>query len=300
MTKFTKNIKLLAIDLDGTLLYPKNYITLLSKKNASFCKNFIEQGGKIIFVTGRNATLKETLEKKIGKKVDYFCFNGTYLLDENNEVIEEFPIEKENALKIFDEYGDDKRFLCWVLFDNKNNMFVYTKKNKILKYVTKVATFFRFAYKDRFVFGNDKFLKALHEEPIYKLMPVFSFSDIKAKEKALALKRLFDEKYKNMGTFIQTGNSVEITCFNTDKAKAITLYMEKQGLSKEEVAVVGDSGNDLTMFKSFPISFCMKHAIPGIKAKAKFIINRVHNVADYLDETKEDILFGEKVTQESK
>ena len=54
--------KILALDLDGTLFYPKGHKRLVSKKNTSFLKRFVEEGNKVVLVTSRT---QEFCEKKI-------------------------------------------------------------------------------------------------------------------------------------------------------------------------------------------------------------------------------------------
>ena len=40
------------------------------------------------------------------------------------------------------------------------------------------------------------------------------------------------------------------------------------GLDKDEIAVVGDNENDLSMFRVIPASYCIDHAAPAIQAAA--------------------------------
>ena len=56
-------------------------------------------------------------------------------------------------------------------------------------------------------------------------------------------------------------------------AKAI----EKMGIDKSEVIVLGDSFNDYSMFTEFENSFAMENAIPEIKKIAKYITDSNEN-----------------------
>ena len=49
------------------------------------------------------------------------------------------------------------------------------------------------------------------------------------------------------------------------------------GLKNQEVMVLGDSFNDYSMFKEFPISFAMGNAIDEIKEIAKYITDTNYN-----------------------
>ena len=72
-------IKLIGIDLDGTLLYPKRHLTVLIRKNTNFLKIFIAKGGKVIFVSGRNPMMQKKVEKKVGAQIPILCCNGSFL-----------------------------------------------------------------------------------------------------------------------------------------------------------------------------------------------------------------------------
>lgn len=47
--------KLIATDLDGTLFYPKKRIKMISKKSLNFLRQHIDNGGKLVLVSGRNS-----------------------------------------------------------------------------------------------------------------------------------------------------------------------------------------------------------------------------------------------------
>ena len=47
-------MKILATDLDGTLFYPKDKKEMICKENLTFIRDFIDQGNKLVIVTGRS------------------------------------------------------------------------------------------------------------------------------------------------------------------------------------------------------------------------------------------------------
>ena len=55
--------------------------------------------------------------------------------------------------------------------------------------------------------------------------------------------------------------------------------MSFAGIKPEDVYVVGDSGNDITMFsKYYDLSYCMKRGHPSARKYAKHIITRVYKL----------------------
>jgi hydroxymethylpyrimidine pyrophosphatase-like HAD family hydrolase len=51
----------------------------------------------------------------------------------------------------------------------------------------------------------------------------------------------------------------------------------------DNVLVVGDSGNDISMFQAFPgRSFCMDHSLEDVKQHASFVIKRFSDIENYV------------------
>lgn len=76
--------KILAIDLDGTLLTKLKKIT---SKNLDAITNYMNLGGMPVIVTGRSTVSAfgyfHQIEKYANKKLRYLaCFNGAYIYDQ--------------------------------------------------------------------------------------------------------------------------------------------------------------------------------------------------------------------------
>ena len=70
--------------------------------------------------------------------------------------------------------------------------------------------------------------------------------------------------------------SIEITPSDCEKSDSISILAKSLGIADENVIVVGDSGNDISMFKKFyDNSYCMSHSPKTIKKYAKTIIRSV-------------------------
>ena len=61
--------KLLAIDLDGTLFYPKRATRCICKKNVKFLRKWIDEGNKVVLVTSRSTQFTEKLKDEIKRGV---------------------------------------------------------------------------------------------------------------------------------------------------------------------------------------------------------------------------------------
>jgi hydroxymethylpyrimidine pyrophosphatase-like HAD family hydrolase len=65
---------------------------------------------------------------------------------------------------------------------------------------------------------------------------------------------------------------VEIFDENASKGIAISKLAEHLGISKNEIACIGDGENDLTMFAQSGIKFAMGNAVEALKENADYIL----------------------------
>ena len=75
--------KLLAIDLDGTLFYPKCIKRCICKKNVKFLRRWIDAGNKLVLVTSRSTQFTERLKDEIKRPVDFItCCSSQIIADD--------------------------------------------------------------------------------------------------------------------------------------------------------------------------------------------------------------------------
>ena len=61
--------KVIATDLDGTLLYPKDKKNIVCKPNLYFLQSFIDKGGKVIIVSGRSLAYGLRVKERINRNI---------------------------------------------------------------------------------------------------------------------------------------------------------------------------------------------------------------------------------------
>ena len=71
----------------------------------------------------------------------------------------------------------------------------------------------------------------------------------------------------------------ELTPQGCNKGNGVERYCKLMNINMDDVYVVGDSGNDITMFNKFhEHSYCMKRGHPSARKYAKHIITRVYKL----------------------
>lgn len=86
------------------------------------------------------------------------------------------------------------------------------------------------------------------------------------------LREAFREKVE---VFISGKRYVDIMPIGISKGSALKLLMEHLQLESHEVACIGDSFNDVSMFTVTPHSFTLHHAHPYVKKQAQHVVRSV-------------------------
>lgn len=276
-------IKLIVTDLDGTLFYPKRHFKGMIDKNKQFLIDYLAKGGDLLLASGRSTAIVPQMEKALNHKVSLLGCNGSFLY-EDKKVKNNFPLQREGILELcansFDEFG----IVSWFLFDETEHMYVTATKNAnlILRVGTPWVSRFAGFYKMNMIISEQKFWERLSTHDCYKMMPVFGLGEKqvrKAVEACLSLKG----RYSDLFNIVVSQNAVEITDKNANKGSGVLAYCKEHGIERDEVIVIGDSGNDLEMFSRFRHSFAMASAPKHIRDMASHIIPRVYCLKEYLE-----------------
>lgn len=275
-------IKLIATDLDGTLFYPKRRIKGVCNSNVKFLSKFAHNNGEILLASGRNTNVIHKLEKILKTKVTFLGCNGAYII-KDNKTINSHKLDNDKVLNLFSKTYKLIRVLNWVLFTDDKKM--YTLPDNFIASmapVFKIANAFRGFYADPMYFDKDRFFNFLSKGNIYKIMVMMGFSKSVSKltyEASLYFKHNYSSDFE----IAWSDNVIEFTAKGIDKGTALLNYCKDNNIQLNEVFVVGDSGNDLTMFNKFPHSFIMSNADKSLLNKANHIINRVSDLDKYIN-----------------
>lgn len=275
-------VKLIATDLDGTLFYPKYRISGIPLSNKVFLKRYLDEGGKLILVSGRNPKIVPKVEFQLQHKVSLIGCNGGYYVDEDKKIHNPIPFDREKVVELFAYTHRVFNPWIWMLFDQGNADYVYAKEiptyiNKIFHIGNRCNNFFA----ETFIDGDERFINKLANSDNFKLMVVFGSSDDghkKAEQVAPALRSRFGD-YFEIAVSIGV---IEITAKGVNKGAALTKYCLDNNIDIDDVAVCGDSGNDLYMFEKFPHTFAMEHSADSFKSQANHIIKKISDLNEYV------------------
>ena len=271
-------IKLIASDMDGTLLNDEHTI---SEENIRAIKIAEERGCHFTIVTGRDYSGVKNFFQEFDLKCECILSNGAEYRDINGDVIERITIDNDTVRKIvqvmmeanvaIEMFTEDGMIIINedIYKESLLQRFRRYNKGKTDLEIIEIARNMYDTWKPEMIKDVEGFLDS--NTDILKIMTYH--------EDAQYIKEL-KEKLKNIeGVAVAStfANDIEISNIQAQKGLILAKVIEKMGIKKEEVIVLGDSFNDYSMFTEFENSFAMENAIPEIKEIAKYITDSNDN-----------------------
>ncbi len=284
--------KLVAIDLDGTLL---NSYGEVSNENKQAIKNAINNGVEIVLSSGRIGDSVESIANELDANNYYISGNGSMLYNMKEDKIEyENFIEKEKMLK-----------LIKICDENSIYYSIYTENMVITKSLKYNVAFYNYENSKKLsnkrtniniVQNIYEYVENLEDNKFLKITicddSEIIFSRIIDKFKKINNIDVLDVAHMSR-KIIKDGTEevpveyyyTEITNKNADKWTAIEYLIKKLNIKKEEVIAIGDNMNDKLMIKNAGMGVAMGQSNPKIKEIADVVTqdNNNNGVANILN-----------------
>ena len=242
-------IKLVAFDLDGTLL---NSQRALIDEDAEILQRAADAGIKIVPATGRFLGAIPKIIRDMSFIRYFITMNGAQVFDrQQNFSISraELPLSQAlDIIKILDElpviYECVMEDSGWM---NKSHYALADKYAPDARYLELLVTL-------RKPVDDLKEFVIKRGRPVQKIQCLFLEKDLKLRDELL--KKLAP---RLPGTIISTSlkNNLEINNIHANKGEALQKLTEYLGLSMKEVLAFGDGLNDISMIKAAGIGVAM-------------------------------------------
>ena len=275
--------KILVTDLDGTLFYPKKRLGLIGKENLSFLREWIDAGNKLVLASGRNYKDADKIIKKIGRPAAFIGCNSS-IIYEDGKIIHENLMNGHEVIRLMDRIESKFDPSNYVIMTEKFNTYIYSRKYKpSFRVIYPMYKWSQGRYGSPYkIVRKSKFINEIKNGRIFKVMCFFGIGHKNSVRASIVAKYL--SKYEPNYEVNWSSISIEFNNKGCNKANGIKKYLEIHNYSKDDVYVIGDSGNDVCMFKEFyEHSFCMRHSNSSIKKYAKTIVDNVYNIKDYIN-----------------
>lgn len=272
---------ILALDLDGTLFYPKKKIKMIPKKNVKFIQDFIDAGNKVVLCSGRNMAYALKVEEKLERNIDVIGCNSAFIYTDK-KLVRSLTLKTPGISDLVHEFTEKFGVKVWLLMSKDQSLVIAGEMSFIKKWLYKIVYAMQGVYAEKYVISNEIFEQELKTGQIYKLMMFFGLGS-KSKEKAYEANKVLEEQYKDQLEGAWSDNFIELTPIGISKSNGLKEYCQINNFNHDDVYVVGDSGNDISMFKEYyEHSFCMNHSPEEVKKFAKYYIDTVADLAKYI------------------
>ena len=241
--------KILFSDFDGTLFFKEGF----HQEDIEAIKTFQSKGNKFALCTGRPRR-KTGFGSMLGSDIDFLVLcTGGLVLDKDYQVIYAQEIPFELVKEVCQKY-ENETIIGPHCLDEKYLYFKY--------------------------FPNDapSYIKQFDSIDEFKNRKIYSFSLIES-TRAKEITKEINENYPSLHAF-QNVNAIDVVKRGCSKGNGI---LEITKLISDETAGIGDSYNDLEMFKVVNQSFTFKTSPKDIQQQTRYTVSSVKVAIDILN-----------------
>ena len=257
----SKPIRLVAVDLDGTLLNDSKQVT---EQTAGALAGLPARGVKVVIASARPPRSVRQIYRDLKLDTLQINYNGALIWDEpKQQAIFHRPIKGKLAKQIIDHARDmfeETIVTCEVLdkwFTDRNDNSHTTETGKMFKPDVICP------------------ITQLCQQPITKLMLLGEPQVI------LRLEDVLTEAFADQVTILKTDRDLlQIMHPEVSKAVALAKVAKWYGISMDEVMAIGDAPNDVGMLQASGVAIAMDNAHPLVKDAATWVApsNNDHGV----------------------
>ena len=246
-------IRVIALDVDGTLLTPKGEITQETKDAIAQAQ---AAGVKVVLATGRSVQEAMALGQEAGCDNLAVCVGGAVLADLPSGT-----------------HVRDWEMPSWVW--HKALELCLNRNIELMLFAGEQIVVDPFSKKSQEkTFPNEVF----HREAVVVEDPLAYIQ-----EQGLALLKIHGDwnpggypleelrELYGLEVISTNGRDFEVMPRNAHKGRALALLAVMYGFALDEVAAVGDSGNDIAMLEVAGYPVAMGNAVPELKEMAKYV-----------------------------
>ncbi|MGM9960137.1 MAG: Cof-type HAD-IIB family hydrolase [Allobaculum sp.] len=286
-------IKVIAVDMDGTLLNDDHQIT---QRTLQAIEKAQAAGLRFMIVTGRFRNgLMQTIEGKL-HNVDLLLNSGAEVEDRDGNIVAKYPVAWKDVQAVhefFKQYPD-----VGVKYNGfKRAAFIGTKEQLLDKALADIRVFNSGKTDEEILadthFGPKRMMlncsiypdfESMKENMDDEIAKIFCFG-LPAEQMVPIKEEAFTE-LPQLAVASSFPTNIEITSLKGQKGPALKAFIEPLGYTMDEVMVFGDSLNDLSMMEMDFATVAMANADEEIKKAAKYMTksNQEDGVAWAIDQ----------------
>ncbi len=254
-----KDIKLIVIDIDGTLVDSEGNV---GEKTLRLAKELKKQNILCTLSSARSFHFSSHIADDMEIDIPFVTLDGALIKNRNGQTVFKGVIKNtviNKAIKLAENnYG--KITMC-----DEFNLFV-TPRNAVVKEFTRLST----PVKEVRDFSSVK-----------DILEILIYCEDKVSVKAIKHNFSF---FDNYGISMSVTKSptheyylLTIKRKGSNKLESVKRLVKHLGLSKKNVAVIGDWHNDMPLFDYGAYNIAVQNAIPELKRKADYVTKSTNN-----------------------
>ena len=248
-------IKLIATDIDGTILIPEGQFT----EGVKECINRLQNIGiKVVLVTGRMNAAATLIAQELGLTTPVISYQGG-LVNDNGNILYERYLPENDACKIIDWaksvnihinlYNDD------ILYSEKDDY-------EIQRYCNNQHTKF-----------SIKAFSEIKKDKVNKILAI----DYNNPDKITLFEKELPKIFPNLYIVKSTPYFLEFSNVEASKYCAVKFLQKHWKLKDDEILTIGDQNNDIALLQAGGIKIAMGNATEELKSVADYITDTVYN-----------------------
>lgn len=252
------NRKLIALDLDGTLLSSSHGV---STRTQELLKTLIDEGHIVTLATGRIFSSARAVAQTMGLKLNLIGCNGAVVYDGKAGYINRHTFSKAQAYTVIElMQKHDIYHHFYTIEDIYCNRLENTAKS----------------YQDSLAYTKHPHIRQVFVEPNLKVAvdsghDVYKFGICQDGSYDFDAVRAELENLDGLCTVFSNKKLLDVMLENINKWQAIAALMKLHGIAADDVITMGDSPNDIDMLTHAGVSVAMGNARPEVKAAAKHV-----------------------------
>ena len=270
--------KLIAIDLDGTLL---NSNGIISNETKQVLSQIIDKNIKIVLASGRMIDSIRTIAEEIGGQKYLIAGNGSIVYDiKNNQILYKNFLSKEKVLDVIKICEENS---IYYNIYTENELLAPALKYNVLYYHKENANR---EEKDRtkinIIDNMYEYIQNVEREDFLKITICdedrMIFNSIIRMIKQIKDIDVLDVEHMSRKNITQGTETIElnysyteVSAKNVDKWEAIKYILGKENIDEKEVIAIGDNINDKKMIENAGLGIAMKDSSPVITETADIL-----------------------------
>lgn len=259
-------IKMIVSDLDGTLL---DHTRRISERDHSSIKTAFNEGFEICIASGRMYSEINIIMQSFKNGYHAIGQNGATVYKKNRKQLASSVFEPEVSAELLQTTNRYKHFVNFIHCTD-DSFYLKERTEESISYESRILT--------------DCTIRSDLEAALIKdEIRSCKFSYFGELEKLIQLKAELNTQFEGkIETFISDKDCLDVMPLDVSKGVGLSLLIKELGIEPNEVACIGDSFNDLSMFAITKHSFAMSNSHKDIRNQANTVIKSVADAIDHI------------------